>query len=151
MNTLQDIIVESNSYFEETTLENSLSKIELVNNFLDHIIDIQKDIDNLSIHFDKGIKIFEELSWAINKGELSEEDIQSLKELRVEANKLIDTGYKEYVNLNNKFKKYASKQVKNFKNTLDDFKETCEDVLNNFDVIQSDQEFNDLETELNNL
>ena len=151
MNTLQDIITESTNYLEDFKEVEIISKEERTNKFLDNLLELHRDIDSISKHYEKGIFLLEKFTWVTDKGEFTEEDFKSIHEIKIASKIAHKRGIRDYVFFNNKFKKLASKNIRVLKDTLDDFKETSEEIfdllLNNF----SDPELNEIEERLNKL
>lgn len=141
MNTLQDVITESSNYLEEHNKEEIISQEERTNIFLDNIILLHNDIDKYIKHYEKGITLLEKFTWVTDKGEFGEEEFTEIKKIKIAGLKAHKRGIKDYVYFNNKFRSFAAKKIRVYKNTLDEFKETLEIVynllLNNYSDIES--------------
>jgi Na+/phosphate symporter len=154
MNTLHDIILESSNFLDEFKEVETISKEEIdkkTNKFLDNLLELQNKIDSISKHYEKGIHLLEKFTWVTDKGEFTEEEFKSINEIKIASKTAYNSGIRDYVFFNNRFKKLASKNIRVLKDTLDDFKETseeiCEILLNNY----SDPELNEIEKRLNKL
>ena len=151
MTTIKEKLFESSVFLEEYAPQKTLTKEERDNSFLDDILKFQKDIEGQTAYYEKGIKLIQKLSWVDGEGEYDQEVINEIILLKKTTEKVIKLGLKEYVLLHAKFQKYASKQIKNLKDSLDEFKETSEDVFDKLLDTRTDSEFLKLEERIKNL
>ena len=120
---------------------------ELVNNFLDDVIKLQKSLKEYSNSINKMTSLLEQASWCSIKSKTDEEEIKDLIEL---ANIFYKSMIKSYTNELNieLIKKCANKQLINVKCTIDDFGETIIGIKEVFFVLPKDENF---QKALNNL
>lgn len=151
MTTIKEKLAESSSYLEEYTPQETLSKEQRVNKLLDNILEFQADIKKSTKFYENGITLIQKLSWTEDEGEFETEIIKEIKEVQISTERVIKYGIQDYVFLNNNFKKYASEQIKQFKDALDEFKETSRDVLDKLLITRIDPELLELEEKIKNL
>ncbi len=140
-----------------------------VNDFLDDILLLQKEIEARCAFLEKGVERFEKMSWkAFNSkyeddaiANLSEEEITIISNMSIEDLildlqrtckeihlKLLD----DYNHLrSNLLKGYFESELDRFKIALDDFEELYIDLYSTYVTLPNDKEFENLNDSLNKL
>ena len=103
------------------------NETENINNFLDRVLELQNKIKEDSDFIFGLVEKFEELSWA-EASNLDEETLKVLNDIISVSRDIHRTLIMHFVFLNNNLKKVASSQINTLKNSLDDFKESTNDL-----------------------
>jgi len=141
------------TYFEVTELSKPKNtkamKQELINSFLDKVLEFQKHIQEKTDRINFINSKFKEFTWLDN---LDEECIGILKNIISLSDGLHHKMIRYYVSLNWALKKgIANESMKNFKIALDDLKEYNQDLEDLFFNLPSDKEFTDKVNELSHI
>ena len=112
--------------FSFSEKRNLLSEDELNNQFLDAILDLKKSIKDKTVRIYKINDNIEKLTWL---NELDEECLMLINDLISSAKDLRSSLIRQYVSLGFLKKKgIAKEEIKDFKNSLDELKETYQDL-----------------------
>jgi uncharacterized protein YecE (DUF72 family) len=151
MNTIKDKLAESTSYLDEYVPQDNRSTEQKENELLDNILELQENINNTTKFYKKATPLIQKLSWAEDEGDYDAEIIDEIKVLQADTKRIINSGLKDYVFFNNNFKRFASVNIKLFKDAVDEFKETTQDVFDKLLETRTDREFLDLEKKIKEL
>jgi len=132
----------------EVAVESVKTEEEVINGFLDQIIELNARIKQIYLPIEAIIPKLEKLSWFSDVEEVNE-DIIEIISLTKEYKSLLT---KLYVVYNNSSVKRALKtELKNFKSGIDDLKETCEDLEFVFVDSKNDEEMIRLNKQISEL
>lgn len=132
----------------DVAVESVKTEEEVINGFLDQIIELNARIKQIYLPIEAIIPKLEKLSWFSDVEEVNE-DIIEIISLTKEYKSLLT---KLYVVYNNSSVKRALKtELKNFKSGIDDLKETCEDLEFVFVDSKNDEEMIRLNKQISEL
>lgn len=126
--------VEDYSHFSTNTRD------RISDNFLDKILDLQKNINEDASFFEKLYCSIEKITW-FDTLNLDHEFINKLRELIEITRKIHGHIIRDYVYLKNNANKFASKELKRLKLALDDIKELVNDVESIFFTLPHNNAF----------
>lgn len=112
--------------FSYSEKRNPISEDELNNQLLDAILDLKKSIENKTKKIYEVNENIEKISWL---NDLDEECLMLINDLIAAAKDLRTSLIRQYISLDLLRKKgVAKEEIKNFKNSIDELKETYEDL-----------------------
>lgn len=112
--------------FSYSEKRNPISEDELNNQLLDAILDLKKSIENKTKKIYEVNQNIEKISWL---NDLDEECLMLINDLIAAAKDLRTSLIRQYISLDLLRKKgVAKEEIKNFKNSIDELKETYEDL-----------------------
>lgn len=112
--------------FSYSEKRNPISEDELNNQLLDAILDLKKSIENKTKKIYEVNENIEKISWL---NDLDEECLMLINDLIAAAKDLRTSLIRQYISLDLLRKKgVAKEEIKHFKNSIDELKETYEDL-----------------------
>lgn len=125
----------------------------IVNHFLDSILKLQSDINNDSTFLEDLVTRFEKISWLEDDADATKREetlnlINAIISITMDIHRII---LERYIFLNKNAKKYASKEIKRLKGSLDDIKEACNDLEDVFIILPADKDFQSADEQLQSL
>lgn len=112
--------------FSYSEKKNPISEDELNNQLLDAILDLKKSIENKTKKIYEVNENIEKISWL---NDLDEECLMLINDLIAAAKDLRTSLIRQHISLDLLRKKgVAKEEIKNFKNSIDELKETYEDL-----------------------
>jgi hypothetical protein len=131
--------------------EDATDQEKLVNSFLDSILVLRSFVTERAIAMENLDEMLIKITHIAHE-ELGPEDFKSLEELVGEAKLLYSSSNRLYAVLRpGRDKGYIRAEAKRYKNAIDDFKETYQDIHNAFFVFPSDPEFQAITQKLEQL
>lgn len=99
---------------------------ERINNLLDNIIDFKNVLKDKTIRLNDINKRIESITWL---NDLDEDSLMVLNDIISSAKDLRSSLIRQYISINNLRKKgIAKEEIKDFKNSIDELKESYEDL-----------------------
>lgn len=120
---------------------------EIVNHFLDRILELQSNIDKDSEFLEELCRRFDELTW-LDASNLDEESMKLLNDTLSGTREIHRVLIKHYVFLNNNARQFASKQLKRLKRSLDEIKECVDDLEGTFFRLPQHENFQEANARL---
>ncbi|MBA4744288.1 MAG: hypothetical protein H2058_03430 [Muricauda sp.] len=113
---------------------------ERANALLDAILDLKKSLKEKTEKIYEVNKRIEKITWF---DDLDEESLMLLNDLISSAKDLFSSLIRQYVSLNNSFRKkgVAKQEIKDFKNSIDELRESYEDLESVFFFLPEMPEF----------
>lgn len=125
--------------FSYTEKKNSLSEDEINNQFLDAILDLKTSIKEKTSKIHGVNDRMEKLTWF---NDLDEECLMLINDLISSAKDLRSSLIRQYISFDFLRKKgIAKEELKDFKNSIDELKETCQDLESTFFYLPELPEF----------
>lgn len=124
---------------------------QIVNQFLDTINEFRNRLTQSSNAINKIIDKLEKISWISD--DLKDDDLQQLHEIIALCRDLWSSLIRRYARINKVCKENGilKTEIKEFKTTLDDFKEVYEDIEVAFFTFPNDREFIEITERLNKI
>lgn len=96
-----------------------------INSYLDAIPDLKTNIQEKTSIMQRTVGILEEITWLTD---LDDDCLKGVNDIISLAKDVRSILVRYYVSINNAFRNVAGKEIKAFKNSLDDLKEMYEDL-----------------------
>lgn len=130
--------------------EKKESSEEKMNSFLDAILDLKSHIRAKSEKLYNYTERLEKITWYDN---LDDECLMLLNDIISLGRELSNSLNRQYAYYNKEFKQHgiAKDEIKELKASINDFKETCNDLEDIFFYLPQDTEFNKITQELSEL
>lgn len=114
---------------------------ERINNLLDNIIDFKNVLKDKTIRLNDINKRIESITWL---NDLDEDSLMVLNDIISSAKDLRSSLIRQYISINNLRKKgIAKEEIKDFKNSIDELKESYEDLESVFFFLPEMHDFID--------
>ncbi len=116
------------------------SSEEMINSFLDAVLELKSYISEKTVKVDYISGLLEEITWF---DELDDDCLQLINDVIASSKDLNSSLIRTYVNLNKKYRAngIATKEINQFRNSIDNFKESYEDLESVFFFLPHMPEF----------
>lgn len=123
---------------------------EIVNHFLDRILELQSKIEKDAIFLENLCERFDELTW-FNASNLDEESLKLLNDTFSGTREIHRVLIKHYDFLNKNAHQFASKELKRLKHALDEIEECVDDLEATFFRLPQHEKFQGANARLQSL
>ncbi|KOS07015.1 hypothetical protein AM493_13965 [Flavobacterium akiainvivens] len=113
---------------------------DVVNSLLDQILELQNIIRNKTVFLEGLYPKFEKITW-LNADDIDDETLRIINDIISTTRDISRSLTIQYVFFNNKYRKFASGALKEFKVSLDDIKEITDDIEDVFFKLPKDDRF----------